>query len=67
MAKTELKVKVPVVKGKAPFSGIVYGLEFKGGVSEVIHDKGLYERLIMKGYEPYPEAKEETKKKAKGK
>jgi hypothetical protein len=63
MAKTELRVRVPVVKGKAPFSGVVYGLEFKGGVSEAIHDKELYERLVMKGYEPYTEAR--TKNKAK--
>lgn len=59
MANTKLRVKVPSKRGRVPFSGVAYGLKFESGVSEIIHDKELYERLVLKGYEPYlkPKAK----------
>lgn len=57
MANKVLKVMVPVIKGKAPFSGMSHGLKFENGVSEKIDDQSLYERLISKGYKPYTEQK----------
>lgn len=61
MANKALKVMVPEIKGRAPFSGMSHGLKFENGVSEKIDDPALYERLVLKGYKPYIEQKTSKK------
>ena len=60
----KLRVKMPE-GANSSFSGRLYGLEFIKGLSEVITEKNLYERLVSRGYMDASEKEAEEPKKGK--